>query len=122
MNEREPAHLAIGKQAEDAALAHLQSQGLHLIERNYRCRAGEIDLVMRDGPRLVFVEVRYRADLRFGGALESVDWRKRAKLIATASLYLAARRIDRPSRFDVVAVSPDGGKLAVQWIQDAFQA
>lgn len=116
-------HLAVGEQAEDHALAYLQAQGLALVERNYRCRGGEIDLIMRDGDKLVFVEVRYRADnQRFGGALASVGTRKQARLIIAASHYLMAKRIDRPTRFDVAAVSSGQGKLAIQWIKDAFQA
>jgi len=115
-------HLEAGRLAEDHALAYLQAQGLALVERNYRCRGGEIDLVMRDGGKMVFVEVRYRADERFGGALASVGPRKQGRLIVAAAHYLATKRIDRPARFDVAAVSPAQGKLAIQWIKDAFQA
>jgi putative endonuclease len=114
-------HLTAGQRAEDCALAYLQAQGLALVERNYRCRGGEIDLVMRDGGKIVFVEVRFRSSQRFGGALASVGNRKQARLIHAASHYLATKRIDRPARFDVAAVSPDQGKLAIQWIKDAFQ-
>lgn len=117
-----PAHLAAGQRAEDEALTYLNGQGLRLLERNYRCRQGEIDLVMEEGNRLVFVEVRYRADPRYGSALESVDGRKRARLIAAANHYLSAHRLDRPSRFDVVGMSPTGGTLTLQWIRDAFSA
>jgi putative endonuclease len=115
------AHLDAGQLAEDQALAYLQTQGLVLVERNYRCRGGEIDLVMRDGGKLVFVEVRYRASQGFGGALASVGLRKQGRLIVAAGHYLAAKRIDRPTRFDVAAVSSEQGKLAIQWIKDAFQ-
>jgi putative endonuclease len=115
-------HLTAGQHAEDSALAFLRSQGLVLVERNYRCRGGEIDLIMRDGGKIVFVEVRFRSDQRFGGALASVDRHKQARLIHAASHYLAAKHIDRPARFDVAAVSPDQGKLEIQWIKDAFQA
>ena len=117
-----PDHLTTGQQAEDYALAYLQTQGLVLVERNYRCRGGEIDLVMRDGPQLVFVEVRYRSDQRYGGALASVGAQKQSRLIRAASHYLLSKRIDRPTRFDVAALSGAQGKLAIQWIKDAFQA
>ena len=117
-----PAHLEAGRLAEDRALAWLQAQGLALVERNYRCRGGEIDLVMRDGAALVFVEVRYRADARHGGALASVGAAKQRRLITAAAHYLASKRVDRPARFDVAAVTPDQGKLAIQWIKNAFQA
>lgn len=116
------AHLEAGQKAEDFALAHLQAQGLALVERNYRCRGGEIDLIMRDGGKLVFVEVRYRRDERFGGALASVGTHKQKRLLAAAAHYLAAKRVDRPVRFDVAAVSPDQGRLTLQWVKDAFRA
>lgn len=118
----EAPHLSAGRQAEDRALAYLQAQGLVLVERNYRCRGGEIDLIMREGAHIVFVEVRYRASQGFGGALASVGTRKQARLILAASHFLAAKRLDSPARFDVVAVSPGQGGLAIQWIKDAFRA
>jgi len=120
---KQPAapHLNAGKRAEDCVLAYLQAQGLALVERNYQCRGGEIDLIMKDGGTLVFVEVRFRASERFGGALASVGVRKQAKIIQAAAHYMAAKRVDRPARFDVAAVSPDQGRLAIQWIKGAFQ-
>lgn len=111
-----------GQRAEDRALAFLQAQGLRLLERNYRCRYGEIDLVMEDGASLVFVEVRYRSSMRYGGALESVDRRKQAKLLTTARYFLQERGQGRSARFDVAALSPAAGDWAVQWVKDAFQA
>ncbi|SMF95939.1 putative endonuclease [Methylomagnum ishizawai] len=108
--------------AEDRALGFLQEQGLRLVERNYRCRYGEVDLIMEEGETLVFVEVRYRASQKFGGALESVDRRKQAKLWNTATCFLRERRYDRPARFDVAALSPAAGGFAVLWVKDAFQA
>ncbi len=121
-DKQKAAHLGAGQLAEDRVLAYLQAQGLALVERNYRCRGGEIDLVMRDGAKLVFVEVRYRASQAFGGALASVGSRKQARLVNAAAHYLAAKRIDRPVRFDVAAVSGAPSKLEIQWIKDAFQA
>ncbi len=115
-----------GQRAEAGACAHLQRQGLRLVERNYRCPRGEIDLIMRDRETLVFVEVRYRANRRFGGAAASVDTRKQARVIAAALHYLqrhpAAGR--RPCRFDVMAVVPGEGDAAMEceWIRSAFEA
>jgi putative endonuclease len=115
-----------GDAAEALALAHLQAHGLTLVERNYRlargphARAGEIDLIVRarDGT-LVFVEVRARADARFGGAAASVGAAKRASLVLAAQHYLASRfRTPPPCRFDVVAV--EGRTVA--WLQAAFDA
>jgi putative endonuclease len=113
-----------GAWAEDLALRHLSRAGLDLVARNYRCRRGEVDLVMREGETLVFVEVRQRLASDFGDGAESVDSRKRHRLVATASHFLqthpsAARA---PCRFDVVAVSGPAGTGDVRWIPDAFQA
>jgi putative endonuclease len=115
------AHLVSGRQAEDSALAYLEKKGLRLVERNFLCRGGEIDLIMLDGVQLVFVEVRFRSSNRFGSAAESVDWRKQARITRAASWYLLSRRLDCPARFDVVAVSPDREELTMDWIPDAFQ-
>ncbi|MCC6473757.1 MAG: YraN family protein, partial [Burkholderiales bacterium] len=73
-----------GRRAEDAACAHLLGHGLELIERNWRSRLGEIDLVLREGGTIVFVEVRLRTGAAHGGAAESIDRRKRARLLAAA--------------------------------------
>lgn len=108
-----------GSSGEDAALAYLQTQGLSLVARNYRCRAGEIDLVMLHASVLVLIEVRYRASAEFGGAAASVTWHKQKRII-TAARHLFATRADLrryPARFDVVAIAP-GTKL--EWIRNAF--
>jgi putative endonuclease len=115
---------AVGRRAEDAACHFLQAHGLKLLQRNYRGPGGEIDLVMEQGAILVFVEIRLRRSGRFGGAEESVDRRKRARLVATASHYLqhhpGAER--RPARFDVVAVISEDAGHRLRWISDAFRA
>lgn len=112
-----------GRVAEEHARRYLEAQGLTLEECNYRCRRGEIDLIMRDGDCLVFVEVRLRRSARYGGGAESVDRRKQQKLIHTARHYLQNRRAgNRPARFDVVALSGRGSQLEVQWIRNAFGA
>ena len=113
-----------GAEAEAQAQHWLSQRGLTLVEKNYRCKVGEIDLIMRDGRTLVFVEVRYRRQNRFGGGLESVDWRKQRKLLLAARHFLAYRKqcVNLPCRFDVLAAS--GGseykQLNWQWIRDAF--
>jgi len=111
-----------GRLAEDLACRFLQGRGLALVARNYSCRRGEIDLVMRDGACTVFVEVRYRGSARFGSAAETVDRRKQSRLIATAQHYLQRHRAaaSAPCRFDVVAVSPGAPGPELQWIRDAF--
>ena len=114
----------IGHDAEGLAERYLSQRGLTLLARNYRCRRGEIDLVMRDTETLVFVEVRRRASRAFGGGLESVDARKRARLVAAAEHYLMMKRVgdERPCRFDVVAVDGPFPHIAIEWVRDAFDA
>lgn len=123
MDPRDAAPAA-GRRAEAAALDYLSARGLREVERNFRCRAGEIDLVMRDGDCLVFVEVRYRRSDRFGGPAESVAARKRRRLLTAAQYYLQVRPAARAlaARFDVVAVRPAPRGLHIEWIADAFQA
>ena len=106
-----------GVRSEDEALRFLRREGLKLEERNYTCRLGEIDLVMRDGATLVFVEVRMRRHHSFGAAAESITPRKRARLLAAARHYLAGQRAVPACRFDAVLIDNDG---APQWIKDAF--
>ncbi len=112
----------IGQQAEDMALAWLQTQGLRLIARNYHSRYGEIDLILLDRKTLVFVEVRYRRSRRHGSAAESVTRQKQARLLNTAACFLRDYRHDGPSRFDVAALEPGPEGLSLDWIRDAFQA
>lgn len=105
---------------EEAAARYLHAAGLKLVERNYRGRRGEIDLIARDGDTLVFVEVRYRRSSLYGSASASVDYRKQRKLLATANSYLHRYRLDCPCRFDVIAI--EGSAQNIQWIKDAFGA
>lgn len=112
-----------GGAAEAAACRFLERQGLTLLERNFRCRNGEIDLIMRDGPVVALVEVRLRSTARFGGAAGSVDWKKQQRLIAAAR-YLTLVRSElrkHPFRFDVIALEPEGPDLQIHWIKDAFR-
>lgn len=122
---REPVSKQRGDEAEALALAHLQSRGLRLVERNYRvargphARGGEIDLIVRDRDgTLVFVEVRSRAHTSHGGAAASIGAAKRAKLLFAARHYLARLPSPPPCRFDVVAI--DNG--CIEWLPGAFDA
>lgn len=101
---------ATGREAEEAAANHLLARGFDIVERNWRCRAGEIDLIAADGIVLVFVEVRSRRNpSRFGTAIEAVTPRKQAQVRSVAQFYLAMKKIDgRSIRFDVVAVTFNG--------------
>jgi putative endonuclease len=114
---------ARGRRHETLALAYLESRGLRLLERNFRCRGGEIDLVMQDGPVLALVEVRMRGRADFGGAAASVGARKQGRLITAARVLLRARpALARlPARFDVVAIDGADHAASVEWIRDAFR-
>ena len=111
-----------GRDAEELALQFLKRQKLKPVERNFRCKSGEIDLIMRDGNNLVFVEVRHRNSNRFGSAAETVDRKKQAKLRATALYFLQKNPHWRhqPSRFDVIAISGILSPDNISWIQNAF--
>jgi putative endonuclease len=106
-----------GKAAEDAAADYLRKQGLCLVERNWRCKGGEIDLIMQDGKTLVFVEVRARSSSKFGGAAASITAAKQARLVHAAQLYLTGLKSQPPCRFDAVLF--DGPSL--DWLRDAFE-
>ena len=106
-----------GARAEDLCAELLRRAGLVLVERNWRCRHGEIDLIAEERGTVVFAEVRMRSSRRFGGAAESVTAAKRSRLLAAARLYLS-RRPQSPCRFDVFLV--DGPASRVEWIRDAF--
>jgi putative endonuclease len=107
----------IGQSAEARAEAFLSSNGLTPVARNWRCRFGEIDLIMQDAATRVFVEVRLRSRSDFGGAAASVTLAKQKKLLAAARLYLATLKTLPPCRFDVVALT---GNDAPDWIKNAF--
>lgn len=120
MDDRE--RKAIGLLGEELALAHLTAHGLTLIARNYRCKLGELDLVMLDGNTLVLVEVRTRARNEFGGAAASVDWIKQRKL-ARAAEHLLMKRADLrryPARFDVIAITTGHPEARIDWLKSAF--
>lgn len=107
----------VGQQGEDDALFYLQQQGLQLIERNFRCKGGEIDLLMQDKKTLVFVEVRKRARDNYGGAAASVTMSKQQRLIVAAQFYLQRYTMPPPCRFDVVAI--DDGNIS--WLKNAIE-
>jgi putative endonuclease len=108
-----------GSDAEQAAASFLQNHNLVLITQNYRCRFGEIDLIMRDQTTLVFVEVRMRANETFGGAAASITPAKQAKLLRAARHYLSGLNVEPACRFDAVLLSGNNGQN-IEWIQNAF--
>lgn len=107
-----------GQAGEDAALAHLSQQGLTLVTRNFRCKAGEIDLIMREQDSLVFIEVRKRARSDYGGAAASITPAKQRRLLRTAQFFLLRYKTLPACRFDVVAI--DGERIS--WLKNAIEA
>ena len=107
---------AQGRHWESVARQHLERHGLTLVEANFTCKGGEIDLIMRDGASLVFVEVRQRADMAHGGAAASITPAKQARLMCAAQVYLMRYRQHPPCRFDVVAI--DGNRL--DWLRNCI--
>lgn len=112
---------ARGQAAEALARQHLEQHGLRLVAQNWRCKRGELDLVMLDGTTVVFVEVRYRRHNTYGGAIESVDRRKREKLAGAAMYFLQeqTRWAKSPCRFDVIAINA-AEPARLNWIKNAF--
>jgi putative endonuclease len=120
------AHLKQGEDAEAACCSYLRSQGLKLLDTNYRCRSGEIDIIMLDKNMLVFVEVRFRKNRQFGGGLESITAAKQQKLRRTAEFYLQKNDKHKNARFDVVSMSKNNQtsnnkqEYTFDWITNAF--
>ena len=110
-------HLIRGESAEDQAHKFLINKGLKPVCRNYRCKLGELDLIMTDNQTLVIIEVRFRKTDQYGSALESVTRAKQSRIIAATHIYLSSQKTDRPVRFDVIAISGNGN---VDWVQNAF--
>ncbi|CAM4458743.1 MAG: hypothetical protein LEGION0398_MBIBDBAK_00856 [Legionellaceae bacterium] len=108
-----------GLRAEQLACSYLKKQGLKVITKNYHCRMGEIDLIMRHEQYLVFIEVRYRHNTKYGTASESVTLQKQKKIIKTAQYYLLKNGLtDKvPCRFDIIDISTS---FHITWIKDAF--
>jgi len=114
---------SVGRKAENLALDHLKAAGLEEIATNFRCRMGEVDLVMKDGDCVVFAEVRFRNQNRFASAAGSVDHHKQRKIIRTAAAFLGrhAQYSGCAVRFDVVGLDQSGDQTSLTWIRDAFR-
>jgi putative endonuclease len=118
-------NLRKGLRFEDLARRYLSARGLQLVESNYRCRFGEIDLIMRDEQTLCFVEVRFRNSLDFGGASASITVAKQRRIIKAALFYLSGqhRGLDQALRFDALLIQQqDDARLDYNWIKSAFYA
>lgn len=115
---------AVGSDAENLAQRYLLRKGLTPVQRNFRCRLGELDLIMCDKQCLVVIEVRFRSNTSFVSAGLTIDSRKQGKILRTTALFLAwnERFANYPVRFDVVGVDADAqGETTINWIRDAFR-
>jgi putative endonuclease len=112
----------LGRDGEQIAEKYLRKKGYRMVERNYRCPLGELDLIALDRRVIVFVEVKTRVDQSFGPPLESVHPRKQQKMIGTAQYFLSQHKLqDREARFDVVGISFAGDDPVVEHIENAFE-
>lgn len=112
MNKRK-----LGSYYENLACKHLEEQGYNILYKNYRCKIGEIDLIAKDGPYLVFIEVKYRTTLRYGYPREAVHFAKQRKIALIANYFLLTHAMhDRKCRFDVIEILQD----RLTHIQNAF--
>lgn len=118
MKKTYPEHLLRGKQAEDIACDYLLQQGLRFLCSNFTCQYGELDLIMQDGDTLVIVEVRFRKNQTYGGALASITKKKQAKIINASQYFIGKNNLGAAKvRFDVVTMTID---KQINWIQNAF--
>ncbi|HBA68937.1 MAG TPA: YraN family protein [Lachnospiraceae bacterium] len=117
MNKR-----TIGKEYEEKACRYLEERGVAILERNFRCRQGEIDIIGIHGEYLVFAEVKYRATAYSGNAAEAVTAAKQRRICRTADYYRYRHRIgdERAVRYDVIAIQGAGEKIAINWYRNAF--
>lgn len=117
------ARIALGKAGEDLACAELEKRGYEIVARRYRQRSGEIDIIAKDGPTWVFVEVKARDTREFGCAAEAVTPYKQRRIARLARDYVTLNRLSHcPCRFDVVAIHFDAGRPSIEVYQNAFDA
>jgi putative endonuclease len=117
------ARVTFGKTGEDLACGELERRGYAIIARRHRCRSGELDIIARDGPTLVFVEVKARGGRAFGDAAEAVTWQKQQRIVRLASEYMMRHHLhESRCRFDVVSIQFDGGRPVIEVFQNAFSA
>ncbi len=117
------ARIALGKSGEDLACTELERRGYVVLARRYRRRGGELDIVARDGETIVFVEVKTREDRAFGDGSEAVTPWKQRRMTHLANDFLARHRlVERPCRFDVIAIHFANGAPVIDWFENAFDA
>ena len=113
---------AKGLEYEDLAAQYLEKQGLTILERNYQCRQGEIDIVAKNREFVIFIEVKYRKNNRFGEPFAFVDTKKQRRLIKTALHFSQQKGLHEkyPMRFDVISIQPQDTQFDIQWLKNAF--
>ncbi|MBC3918667.1 YraN family protein [Undibacterium sp. CY18W] len=117
-DDRRTSRRRSGDEAENQALLYLQKAGLKLVMQNFSCKGGEIDLIMQDGPTLVFVEVRKRSSMQFGGAVASVTPAKQRRMVHAAQVYLLSKKSQAACRFDLIAIDGD----SINWLKNIIVA
>jgi putative endonuclease len=115
-----PHTRAQGREGEDEAERWLKRRGYRIVERNFSCKAGEIDIIARDGEVLCFVEIKARANRTYGTAIESISVSKQRRIARAASWYLVRHPTDAPCRFDVLALDLVDGEWRYRLVKDAF--
>lgn len=117
MNKRQ-----VGDYYESLACAYLQGEGVRIVERNYRALRGEIDIIARDGKYLLFIEVKYRRDKRFGAPEAAVTFSKQRQICKLSKLYLYSKKYstDFPIRYDVIAITDVENTTTIRWYKNAF--
>lgn len=119
-NKQDP-RIGTGQTGEDLAVCYLENQGYTIVERNYRNRIGEIDIIARDGECLVFIEVKTRSNRRFGSPFDAVDFRKQQQISRVALAFMTQHRFGEvPVRFDVIGVHLEESPR-VELIKNAFE-
>lgn len=117
-DDRRTSRRRSGDEAENQALLYLKKAGLKLVMQNFSCKGGEIDLIMQDGPTLVFVEVRKRSSMQFGGAVASVTPAKQRRMVHAAQVYLLSKKSQAACRFDLIAIDGD----SINWLKNIIVA
>lgn len=111
----------LGREGEELATAFLRQKGYTILEKNYKTRFGEIDIIAKDRDVFVFIEVKTRADITFGYPFEAVNPRKREKIRKVALFFMKKLKKEVPARFDVLSIYFEHGRQQVEHIQDAFE-
>lgn len=117
---KQTSHL--GQKGEDMACSYLENKGFVLVQKNFRCRKGEVDLIMKDGEILVFIEVKYRRSLHFGSPFEAIDIKKQEKLLDVSRYYLYTQAYKGPLRFDAVGIQKHANGHRIEHLTDILMS